>query len=89
MLPPPYKHSHLPFFRHSSRRLHHHVPLLLHSALTPRPFFQLAFSVLADAHMGGGRGEAAAWALQNMLPGAGRELRMMNAVVAGEGGCNV
>jgi hypothetical protein len=44
---------------------------------------ELAFSVLADAFMGGDRGEGAAWALEHLQPGLGRDLRTVNAVVAG------
>ncbi len=43
----------------------------------------MAFSVLADAFMGGGRAAGAVWALSQTNPNNARPLRMANAVVAG------
>lgn len=65
-----------------TRHIHH---LYLHPP-PPSMFSQLkelAFSVLADASMAGGEGEAAAWALGKMEPDGPRDLRMMHAVVSG------
>ncbi len=74
----------LPWVPNSKRQAHLLTKPQLPSTLYSDCTFQVALSVLADAFMSGGGGAGAAWALEQMEAGTGRDMRMMNAVVAGD-----